>query len=220
MSEFANGYPILLNLQNKPVAVVGGGAVAARKVRGLLASGALPLVISPTLTPELHNLAQAGKINWRKAKYQRDMLNDCMPALVIATTDDERVNRTVAQDAHRIRALVNVADGSCRDSDFSNMALINQPPLTVALSSHGASPALLRQLKGRVAEALGDEYAILAGWLGEIRQPLKDERQSAADRQRRYQQVLESNVLTLLRSGKPEQARQVFRQIIFGGDAQ
>lgn len=220
MSDFIGGYPILLNLQNKPVAVVGGGRVATRKVKGLLASGARPLVISPALTTDLQALADEGKIRWIQAKYRRDMLNGYMPVLVIATTDDKRVNQTVAQDAHRIRALANVADGSRDDSDFSNMALIHQPPLTIALTSHGASPALLRQLKAWLTEALGDEYVILSAWLGEIRQPLKGEIDVLEERQRVYRQIVESDVLSLLRSGQSEQARRIFQQIIFEGSPQ
>lgn len=220
MSDFIGGYPILLNLQNKPVAVVGGGRVATRKVKGLLASGAWPLVISPALATDLQALADEGKIRWVQAKYRRDTLNSYMPVLVIAATDDERVNQTVAQDAHRIRALVNVIDGSRGDSDFSNMALIHQPPITIALTTHGASPALLRQLKARLTEVLDDEYVILSAWLGEIRQSLKDDIDALEARQRVYRQIVESDALSLLRSGQLEQARRVFQQIIFEGGLQ
>ena len=220
MFDFIGGYPILLNLRNKPVAVVGGGRVAARKVKGLLASGARPLVISPALTSDLQAMAAEGKVQWIQAAYRRGMLNGCMPVLVIATTDDARVNQAVAQDAHRIRALVNVTDGGRDDSDFSNMALIHQPPLTIALTTHGTSPTLLRQLKARLTEALGDEYLILSSWLGEIRQPLKSEIDAPAERRRVYRQIVESDVLPLLRSGKSEQARRVFQRIIFEGRSQ
>lgn len=220
MSDFINGYPILLNLQGRQAVVVGGGAAATRKVEHLLAAGALVLAISPTLTDDLRALADEGKISWIQAAYRRDMLNDYMPLLVIAATDDARVNQTVAQDAHRIRALFNAADGGREGSDFSNMALIHQPPLTIALTSHGASPALLGQLKTRLAAAVGDEYAILADWLGEIREPIKGEIHSQADRRRLYQQIVESNILSLLRSGKSERARQVFQQILVEGTVQ
>ena len=87
MSETAKasetgGYPILLHLQDKQVAVIGGGRVAERKTARLLAAGARVLLISPTLTDELDALAQAGRINWIAAAYERDMLNDYMPLLV------------------------------------------------------------------------------------------------------------------------------------------
>ncbi len=219
MSEFAAGYPILLHLQDKQAAVIGGGRVATRKVKHLLHSGARVLVISPSVSPELMGMANEGEIELIKSEYKRDMLNYHMPVLVIATTGDEGVNRMVAQDAHRIRALSNVANGSSKESDFSNMALINQPPLTLALSTNGTSPALLRQLKKQLESAIGEEYATLAQWLGDIRQPLKDTLGSQAERQLLYQRILDSDVLQLLRDNQQERARQSF-QAILGEDFQ
>ena len=214
MPESASGYPILLHMQDKQVAVIGGGRVATRKVAHLLSSGARILVISPQVSSDLHALAEAGKVEWKAALYQRDMFNDYMPILVIAATDDQRVNETVAQDAHRIRALCNVANGSSEKSDFSNMALIDQQPLTIALSTNGKSPALLRLLKAQLADEIGEEYAVLADWLGEIRESLADDIASQSGRQALYEQILMSEVLQLLREGKRSEARQVFRQLL------
>lgn len=219
MSELSTGYPILLNLQDRQVAVVGGGRVATRKVQHLLNSGALVLVISPVVTDELDCLAKIGKIELLKSHYQRDMLNAYMPVLVIAATDNGHVNEIVAQDAHRIRALSNVANGSS-ESDFSNMALINHPPLTIALSTNGTSPAMLRRLRQQLELVIGAEYAVLTDWMGEIRQPLKNALQSQDERQSLYQQILESEVLKLLRDDKQDQARQLFQQIVAEGTSQ
>ena len=214
MSDLTLGYPILLHLRDKPVAVVGGGRVATRKVRYLLRAGAHVLVISPAVTSTLQSLAADGQVEWLDSVYQRDMFNDHMPVIVIAATDDERVNQTVAQDAHRIRALCNVANGSIDHSDFSNMAQIDQPPLTIALSTNGKSPALLRLLKARLADEIGEEYAVLAKWLGSIREAQQLRMPAQAERQQLYEQILLSDVLSLLREGKMEEAQRVFDQIL------
>ena len=215
MAERAEtGYPILLHLQDKQVAVIGGGKVGARKVRYLLRAGARVLLISPEANAELQVLADNGEIEWIAARYQRDMLNDYMPIVVIAATDDGRVNQTVAQDAHRIRALCNVTNGSSDHSDFSNMALIEQPPLTIALSSNGKSPALIRLLKRRLEADIGEEYALLADWLGEIRQGQMQEPSTQTERQRIYQDIVTSEALALLREGEREKARHLFHSIL------
>lgn len=214
-----SGYPIMLHLQDKPVAVVGGGRVAARKVERLLQAGARVFLISPEIAPAMREILDQGEVVWIQSTYQRDMFNDYMPILVIAATDDERVNQTVAQDAHRIRALCNVANGSGIDSDFSNMAQIDKPPLTVALSTGGKSPALLGALKAKLAEDIGEEYAILADWLGAYREGAQEANGSQPTRQALYQDVLDSDVLALLRDGKPSQARSVFQQIVKEGIA-
>ncbi len=214
MPEPTVGYPILLHLQDKQVAVIGGGRVATRKVKHLLHSGARVLLISPVVSTELLALANEGQIELIHSEYQRDMLNEHMPFLVIATTDDDAVNQIVAQDAHRIRALTNVANGSSDDSDFSNMAVVDRSPLIVALSTNGASPAMLRELKKQLERAIGDEYAILGEWLGELREPLKSQLDSQMARETLYRRILDSDVLPLLRDGQPEIARRIFDRIV------
>ncbi len=214
-----SGYPIMLHLQDKPVAVVGGGRVASRKVRRLLIAGARVILISPEIAPDLRPLIDEADINWIQSKYQRDMFNDFMPILVIAATDDQRVNQTVAQDAHRIRALCNVANGSSEASDFSNMALIDQPPLTIALSTGGKSPALLRALKAKLVGDIGEEYAVLAEWLGAIRERAPEANGSQPARQALYEGILDSEVLALLRGGNQNEAWQLFQQLTQTGEA-
>lgn len=208
------GYPIMLHLQDKPVAVIGGGRVAARKVAHLRKAGARIYLISPQISPSIHGLVDTGDIVWIQSRYERDMFNEYMPILVIAATDNERVNQTVAQDAHRIRALCNVANGSNDNSDFSNMAQIDQPPLTIALSSNNHSPALLRLLKAKLADDIGEEYAVLAIWLGALRDEAPAENGSQPARQALYEAILNSDVLALLGAGKRIEARRLFDQVV------
>lgn len=218
MVDPAPGYPVLLQLQDKQVAVIGGGRVGTRKVRHLLRTGARVLLICPEVSAELKVLAADEVIEWIAVEYQRDMLNDYMPILVIAATDDSWVNQTVAQDAHRIRALCNVSNGSSEESDFSNMALVERPPITIALSSNGKSPALVRMIKQRLESQFGDEYSLLAQWLGEIRQAHKQQQVAQAERQNVYQDIVSSDVLALLRAGEREKARHLFDSILLEGE--
>src|SRR2546429_9387641 len=56
-------YPIVLELGGRPCLVVGGGAVAERKVEALLEAGARATGVSPTVTPPLASWAHEGKIH-------------------------------------------------------------------------------------------------------------------------------------------------------------
>ena len=58
----SHSYPIHLNLANRLCVVIGGGAVAVRKVRGLLEAGAIVRVVSPAFQPELEALENTGEI--------------------------------------------------------------------------------------------------------------------------------------------------------------
>src|ERR1700734_3238781 len=90
-------YLLALRLDGRRVLVAGGGAVATRRVAGLLDAGADILVVSPRNSASLHDLAQAGRIRWESREYAP---GDCAGAwLACACTDDPAVNAAVAREA-------------------------------------------------------------------------------------------------------------------------
>src|SRR5574340_1605476 len=98
-------YPIFLNIQDKKCLVVGGGNVAWRKVCGLKEAGARVTVVSPEFCPEL---AKEIGIERIKQKYDKEFLRGAL--VVIASTDDEEVNKKIYYDAIERGLLVNVVD--------------------------------------------------------------------------------------------------------------
>ena len=101
-------YPLHLDLRGKRVLVVGGGAVATRRVETLLADGADVVVVAPVASPRLRALAEDGRISWRRRPF--DYSDVCGAWLVHAATDSERVNRAVADESHRRRIWAVRAD--------------------------------------------------------------------------------------------------------------
>src|SRR5580698_5087645 len=90
-------YLLGLRLRNRRVVVVGGGAVASRRIPALLAAGADILLVSPNATASLEDLAAAGRIRWAARGYSP---GDCAGAwLVCACTDSPAVNQAVAAAA-------------------------------------------------------------------------------------------------------------------------
>jgi len=97
VADAAAPYLLALRLDGRRVLVVGGGSVAARRVPGLLDANADVLLISPEVTPSLHDLILAGRIGWQSRGYAP---GDCAGAwLVCACTDDPAVNAAVAAAA-------------------------------------------------------------------------------------------------------------------------
>lgn len=94
-------YPLSLRLEGRLAVVVGGGAVAVRRVAGLRTAGADVLVVAPELSPSLADLAARGLIRARQASYQPADLEGAW--LVLACTDQPAVNAGVAADAERRR---------------------------------------------------------------------------------------------------------------------
>jgi uroporphyrin-III C-methyltransferase/precorrin-2 dehydrogenase/sirohydrochlorin ferrochelatase len=110
-------YLLGLRLRGRRVVVVGGGAVAARRVPRLLAAGADVLLISPQATPALEELATAGRIGWRAREYQP---GDCAGAwLVLACAGPPHVNAQVAEEAENRRVWCVRADNAARSTAWT-----------------------------------------------------------------------------------------------------
>src|SRR5215469_7641881 len=101
-------YLLGLRLEGRRVVVVGGGAVASRRVPALLDAGAEVLLVSPKVAASLEDLAAAGRIRWEARAYRP---GDCAGAwLVCACTDDAAVNAAVAAEAEAQRTWFVRAD--------------------------------------------------------------------------------------------------------------
>jgi cobalt-precorrin 5A hydrolase/precorrin-3B C17-methyltransferase len=148
-------YPIFLhNLQGKLVVVVGGGQVGERKITGLLATNAHIRLISPDATAQLQALATAGQVEWLTRPYQPGDLQGAY--LAFAATDQRAVNAQVAQDAHALGTLCNVADAP-DEGDFHVPAVHRQSELTIAVGTGGSSPTRARQVRDQIANLLAQE---------------------------------------------------------------
>jgi precorrin-2 dehydrogenase/sirohydrochlorin ferrochelatase len=204
-------YPLMLHLNGRSCLVVGGGKVAARKVEGLLQAGALVTVISPTLCSALH--AHIDSITFRQQLYTSELLGELRPLLVFAATDDAAVNARIVADARAQNMLVNGADD---EGDFMNMAVVRRGNITIGISTGGASPALAAHLRERLEAVIGEEYAVLAQWLGEARAQIRERIASQSQRAALWQAVIDSDVLDQLRNGNIEAARMIFEKIVKG----
>src|ERR1700676_4773114 len=100
-------YPVALSVRGRRAVVVGGGAVAGRKVRGLLPELAAAVVGSTPLTPPLAALAEAGAIAWEPRRYAPGDLAGAFVAF--AATNDAAINAAVVAAARAAGILVNDA---------------------------------------------------------------------------------------------------------------
>ena len=163
-------YSVFLKLEGKPCLVVGGGSVSTRKVEILLSSGAKVRVVSPSFDAKLLEHAKANKnLSLDEKKFEAKDLAEM--TLVIAATNDRRVNRQVFECAKTLGLMVNVADEPdlC---DFYLPSLLKRGPLTIAVSTGGACPALAKKIRQSLEKQFDARYEALAGALSEIRQEL------------------------------------------------
>jgi precorrin-2 dehydrogenase / sirohydrochlorin ferrochelatase len=140
-------YPIFLDLEGKPVLVVGAGKVALRKTRGLLEAGAAVTVVAPRAEPEFGQLA----VTMRQRAFRPSDIRGAV--LVFAATDNRAVNQAVAQAAKRQGIPVNVADARAECS-FIVPARITRGNVQIAISTGGESPRVAGALRRKIEENL------------------------------------------------------------------
>jgi precorrin-2 dehydrogenase/sirohydrochlorin ferrochelatase len=180
-------YPVVLRLSGKRVLVVGGGAVAARKVEGLLAAGAAVTVVAPTLVAELRDAAERGDIVVVERSYRSGDVDGSW--LVLTATDDAPTQQQVFDDAEAAGIWVNAADDPQRCSFFLP-AVHRRDPVLVAVSTQGTSPALAAWLRDHLAAALPERLEELVAVLARRRAQIQAQGHSTEDED--WQAVIEA----------------------------
>jgi siroheme synthase-like protein len=204
-------YPIYLNLKNKRVVVIGGGAVAERKVESLLGTGASITLISPDVTSRLKDLAESNQIRLEQRVY---VPGDCTGAtLIFSATDDSLASDAVFEEAAEARALVNTADQPAL-CDFIMPAVVRRGDIAIAISTGGTSPGLAAQLRQRIAKIIGPEYASFARLLARARPEIQRRVPDVEQRKALQYRILNSDIIERLRDNDIEGAERRLREII------
>jgi precorrin-2 dehydrogenase/sirohydrochlorin ferrochelatase len=164
-------FPIFLKLHDRRVLVVGGGSVAAGRIRQLVKTEARVTVIAPRVNGDLSRLAKAGRIELRRRKLRRADL-DADWFVILGATNDSTAQEMLVQHSRRRRMLCNVADDRLR-SNFFVPALVRRGSLTLAIGTGGRSPYLAGKLRRYLEDALPENLADLTDVLGILRSQLK-----------------------------------------------
>ncbi|MBI3330401.1 MAG: bifunctional precorrin-2 dehydrogenase/sirohydrochlorin ferrochelatase [Nitrospinae bacterium] len=187
-------YPVYLNLARRRCLVVGGGAVAERKVQGLVEADADVVVVSPSLTETLHRWASDGTVRHVPRSFHDEDVEDC--ALVIGATDRTEVNARVAIAARRRGIWVNIVDtpAAC---DFIAPAVVRRGELQIAITTGGKSPTLAKRLREGLEELIGPEYGEVAEILGALRSAIHRHEKLPEVRKAMFERLVEAAGLPL-----------------------
>ena len=205
-------FPFFVEIGGKRGVIVGGGRVAARKVEKLLPFGPVLTVIAPRIEDCMRTLEKRPREQEHGAaslllEERAFALEDLAGAdFVIAATDEEAVNRRIAEYCQMARIPVNVVDDR-EKCTFFFPALVKEGALTVGISTDGKSPVaaawVRRKITGTLPYGLGDTIDLM----GQIR-PLVMERVPQEDDRKR---ILEKLFLYCLeKEGKAAVAKTVF----------
>jgi len=196
-------YPIFLDVEDRGVTIIGGGNVCARKAETMLRYGARVTVVAPKLSVEIEQWAREGKIAIRRKPYDAGDLDGA--SIVIASTDDQRVNEQISADCRARKIPVNVVDVTplC---EFIVPAIVESGSVHIAISTGGKSPALARTLKEDLMRLIGTEYAEVNDALGSLRESAKKVLPTDVDRKAFFDGIIARGILDLLRSGRRHDA--------------
>ena len=201
--------PVFADLTGRPVLVVGGGDIAARKINLLRRSGAVIHVVTRQLCNELQELHQRQDIHWLATAFTEQQLDRVF--LVIAATDDPGLNQRIYDAAEQRQKLVNVVDDQARCT-FIFPSIVDRSPLVVAISSGGKAPVLARfwreKLEALLPSSLGNIARIAGQWRDRVKQQLP------GVKQRRYywERLFSGRFSALVAAGRITEAEQLAEQ--------
>ena len=196
--------PIFLNIKRKKCVVVGGGEVAFRKASLLLRAGADLNIVAPVLSDELHKLCLDRDFTITIREFEEADINNAI--LVVAATEDLKINERVSVIASKLNIPVNVVDQPHLCS-FIMPSIVDRSPIVVAISSGGSSPILTRKLKELNESMIPGRIDKLAELLGSFRGRVKNEIDDFSERIRFWENVLDSEIPELVYNGQDDEAR-------------
>ena len=161
-------FPMFVDLKDKTVLIAGGGSVALRKLQKLTPYGVSPTVVAPDILPEL---AAVPGVKLHRRTFRPSDLRP-RPVLVIAATNDRKVNRYISMLCKKRHIPVNVADDPALCS-FVFPALVQRGEFSAGISTGGASPTAAVYFKERLTELLPENLEELLVWLRSKRQAIK-----------------------------------------------
>lgn len=144
-------YPIMLNISQLNIIVIGGGKIATRKVQALLDCGAQHItIVSDQLTPQLQSLVSQYQLTWQARLYQQgDIIGFHM---VLLCTNQTSVNQQIAQEITK-EQLFNDATNK-ENSNFFNMPYFDIPEGVVAVSTFGKNCSTSKKIRNQLQAIL------------------------------------------------------------------
>ena len=146
-------FPVFISLEHKKCVVLGGGTIAVRRVRTLLDFCHSITVISPSVCPEMEQVIKENKITYYSRCYQPGDGKDVF--LLVACTNDRRVNHQAGEEAKASGALVSVAD--CKEECnflFPGIAAEEQSGAVIGVCASGRNHSLAKELTRQCQELL------------------------------------------------------------------
>ena len=199
-------------MDGKESLVVGGGAVALRKISSLVACGSRVLVVSPEIRPEI---SEFHGVELKHAVYDSTLMHppDRHWWLVFAATNRPDVNAQVCADA-RAAGIWACNCGAPDDGDLISPASRTVGEITIAVSTGGGSPGFAAQLADQAVAGISADQKILAGLLPQWRTQIRKAFDHEATRRDLMRKISGDEMLAAIKFGGEKAATDYFDRLV------
>lgn len=178
-------YPINLNIDKMKITIIGGGKVAYRKATNFLNFDKKVIVVSKEFIEEFEEIKE--KIEMIYDKYDEKYIEDSF--IVIAATNDKKINHEIGVYCNQKGKLVNVVD----DKELSNFTVpsyVKRGELLLSVSTGGNSPSLSAKIKRELEEKYDESYEEYVELLGLARKKIIEENKDIKERRKKIKALI------------------------------
>lgn len=155
-------FPFFENIQEKKFLIIGGGTIAANKLKVLTRFDADVTLMAETIIDKVKQYP----VKIIEQPYSDSVIKEF--SYVIAATNDEELNKQISLDCKNYKIPVNVVDNK-ELSTFIFPAIMHNEALTIAVGTEGKSPYAAKYVRDYIQENLPDDLTSIIDWMGDIR---------------------------------------------------
>lgn len=210
--------PVVLDLNDRSVVIFGGGRVGERKALKFVYVAERVVIVSRDFTKNLRRLeTKLGNLHLIEREIDLPLIKKYVSGafIVIAATNDPKLNSEIVSVARKLGKLVNWVDRP-EGSDFVVPAMVRKKDIQIAISTGGKSPLVSRYLKSKVKEIITDDDVFMVELQDFARELAKRTILRQIDRKEILWQIFrDSSIRQLVKGGKYEEAKKKASALIF-----
>ncbi|MGL5754403.1 MAG: precorrin-2 dehydrogenase/sirohydrochlorin ferrochelatase family protein [Paraclostridium sp.] len=182
-------YPIMVDLKEKNITIIGGGKIAYRKAKNFINFGYKVNLVSLEFIDEFESIKD--KINFIIDEYDEKYIKNSF--IVVAATNNKEINEKIGIFCREKDKLVNVVDNT-QLSNFIVPSCVKRGDLIIGISTSGKSPSLAAKIKRDLELVYDDSYIEYIDLLGELRDKILKKYNDPNEKKRLLNQIINLNI--------------------------
>lgn len=161
-------FPMMINIEGKPVLVVGGNTEGLKKIKVLKNFGAKVTLVAQEAFDEAVGLADV----FYNRGFDDSDITASDYALIVSAVNDRVLDKRIYELAQEKFIPINVVD-DIELCTFIFPAIVKEEDVVVAVSSSGKSPIVVKHIKKLIQDILPENIGEINNHMGEYRKKVK-----------------------------------------------